>query len=163
MLRLARLAAFALALGAAPVAAQAAACGPTYGADGLAVGADGGLWLTHYEDARLAYRTPDGRWHDRETLVAGKPVGLSGLRLDEERGVAWAVSADSTKIIRISLRDGSANATALDGVILHHRGPLPGDGAGGLWVLSAAAGASWLEQPFLWHIGADGKVLERKA
>lgn len=153
----------AVVLTLAPLVARAAACGPTYGADGLAAGNDGTVWLTHYEDARLALRTADGGWTEWGSSLGGEPVGLSGLRLDETAKLAWAVAADGGRVIRLDLATGEARAVAVDGIILGHRGRLAGDGAGGVWVLAAAAADEGLGELTLWRIARDGNVGERRS
>ncbi|MGE5518052.1 MAG: hypothetical protein ACM31D_19800 [Bacteroidota bacterium] len=154
--------ALAVALALAPAGALAAACGPTYGADGLVAAGDGGVWLTHYEDARLAFRAADGGWRQWESRVGGEAMGLSGLRLDPVRKLAWAVAADGGRVVRLDLDSGAVRAIAVDGLILGHRGPLAGDGQGGVWVLAATPAADGLTAPTLWRLDEGGSVAERR-
>src|SRR3989339_866070 len=94
-----------------PPQAVAAGCGPTYGADGIALDGKGNVWFTHFEDARIG-RLSSGGGKFREYLASVKanPVvttqagrvdkdefdysldnGFNGVTLDEKNGFLWTV------------------------------------------------------------------------
>jgi streptogramin lyase len=151
--------------------AFAAACGPVYGADGIAVDALGKVWISHYEDIRIGKLDPDsGRfeeylpaaraeptllnrdsWSQTEGFDYGRDFGLYGIALDNNRGLTWSIRFNSDKLMRFSHSDNRFSEIGLPGRI-GGRFDLPMDKDGNLWLLAGAADGD----SRLMRIAADG-------
>jgi streptogramin lyase len=134
--------------------AQAAACGPVYGADGIAVDSVGHIWTTHYEDIRLGkLDAKSGRfeeylpattanplilnrdtWSKEQGFDYGYDFGFYGIALDDSRDLAWFLRFNTDKVVRFSRQDKRFNEIALPGRI-SGRFDLPLDQNGYLWLL----------------------------
>lgn len=162
-----------------PHQAIAAGCGPTYGADGIAVDAKGDVWFTHFEDARIGRLSSEGR-EFREYLASAKanPVvttqtgrvgndefdysmdnGFNGMALDEKNGFLWTVRFSSNRLARFSLKDAGFEEFTFRAQLLHTRGPLPVAPDGSLWLLIATPTAKGLENGGLVNLSATGEIV----
>jgi streptogramin lyase len=140
--------------------ALAAACGPVYGADGIAVDASGNVWTTHYEDIRLGkLDTKNGRfeeylpsntaanplvltrdtWSKEQGFDYGYDFGFYGIALDDRRELVWFIRFNTDKLIRFSRKDRRFSEIALPGR-LSGRFDLPIDKDGNIWLLAGDQG-----------------------
>jgi streptogramin lyase len=166
-----------------PHQAIAAGCGPTYGADGIAVDTKGDVWFTHFEDARIGRLSSEGL-EFREYLASAKanPVvttqtgrvdnhefdysmdnGFNGIALDEKNGFLWTVRFSSNRLARFSLQDAGFEEFTFRAQLFHTRGPLPMGPDGSLWLLIATPAANGLESGGLVHLSATGEFVEEFA
>jgi streptogramin lyase len=161
----------------------AASCGPTYGADGIAVDRGGRVWFTHYEDTRIARLAPgDGGFHEylasrdanafaatQAGRIAGGSfdysldTGFTGIALDERRGALWTARFNGNRLVRFSLRDHGFAEIELPARIVHARGPLPMAPDGSLWLLVAAPAQSGTgsENARLIRVTSEGKLAQQ--
>jgi streptogramin lyase len=113
----------------------------------------GKVWITHYEDIRLAKLDPSsGRfeeylpaasadpsllnrdsWSKAEGFDYGHDFGFYGIALDNNRGLTWAIRFNSDKLMRFSRSDNRFGEIALPGRI-GGRFDLPMDKDGNLWL-----------------------------
>lgn len=168
----------ALVLGCTAVPAGAASCGPTYGADGIAVGAAGKVYAVHYEDPRLLeYLPAERRFRElaagavSKTLAsqAGRLVdgrydysrdkGLAQLAVDENRGIAWATRFESDELLRFDLGTGAYLTLRLPGRVAGVRGNLPLAVDGSVRVLVADNDTGRLENGRVVTVAADGAIV----
>jgi streptogramin lyase len=138
-------------------ASLGAACGPIYGADGLAIDKQGGIWITHYEDIRLGWLEPKtgqfteflpdrkanpfvldrNTWDKEQGFDYGYDFGFYGIALDDQRGLVWSNRFNSDKLVRFSRSDNKFVELTLPGRI-SGRFELPIDSQGNLWLFSGA-------------------------
>lgn len=131
----------------------AAACGPVYGADGIALDALGKVWISHYEDIRIGKLDPDSSrfeeylpaaraeptllnrdsWSKAEGFDYGHDFGFYGIALDNNRGLIWSIRFNSDKLMRFSRSDSCFSEITLPGRI-GGRFNLPIDRDGNLWL-----------------------------
>lgn len=161
-----------------PPQAIAAGCGPTYGADGIAVDGKGDVWLTHFEDARIGRLTPEGgKFQEYLASAKANPVvttqagrvkknefdyspdnGFSGIALDEKNGFLWAARFNSNRLARFSLKDAGFKEFKFRAQLFHTRGPLPMAADGSLWLLIAKPSANGLEGGGLVKLSGKGEI-----
>lgn len=161
-----------------PPQAIAAGCGPTYGADGIAVDGKGDVWLTHFEDARIGRLTPEGgKFQEYLASAKANPVvttqagrvkknefdyssdnGFSGIALDEKNGFLWAARFNSNRLARFSLKDAGFKEFKFRAQLFHTRGPLPMAADGSLWLLIAKPSANGLEGGGLVKLSDKGEI-----
>lgn len=135
--------------------ANPAACGPVYGADGIALDKNGDVWIAHYEDVRLGKLTPSsGRFEEYlPTTVANPTVlkrdtrddkdgfsykfdfGFYGLGMDDSHDAVWSLAFNSDKLTRFSRNDRLFTDVQLPGRSLG-RFVLPVDAQGNVWTLA---------------------------
>lgn len=158
--------------------ASAAGCGPTYGADGIAVDKRGDVWFTHFEDARIGRLSP-GSGMFREYLASAKSNavvstqagrtglgkfdysldnGFSGIALDEKNGVLWTARFGSNRLVRFSLNDEAFTEFEFRAQLFHSRGPLPMASDGSLWLLIASPADNGLKNGSLVKLTPKGEV-----
>lgn len=162
-----------------PHQAIAAGCGPTYGADGIAVDGKGDVWFTHFEDARIGRLSSEGRKFG-EFLASAKanPVvttqtgrvetdefdysldnGFNGIALDEKKGFLWTARFSSNRLVRFSLKDGSFEEFKFRTQLFHTRGPLPMAADGSLWLLIATPTRNGLTSGGLVKVSGKGEIV----
>lgn len=144
-----------LLLAAAVQPAFAAACGPVYGADGIALDKNGDVWIAHYEDLRLGRLTPaTGRFEEYLSSTAAHPGGATrntwdqkdgfsytldfgfyGLGIDDAHDAVWSLVFNADKVSRFSPKERKFTDIALPGRSLG-RFVLPVDGQGNAWALA---------------------------
>lgn len=166
-----------------PHQAIAARCGPTYGADGIAVDTKGDVWLTHFEDARIGRLSPgDSKFREYLASAKANPVvttqtgrvdkdefdysldnGFNGIALDERNGFLWTVRFSSDRLVRFSLKDAGFEEFKFRAQVFHTRGPLPMAADGSLWLLIATPTVNGLKSGGLVHVSAKGEIVREFA
>lgn len=144
-----------------PSLARGAACGPTYGADGIAVTGDGEVVFTHFEDPRIGRFFPaSGRFDEAATTDA---AGLSGVALDARRGLVWSVAFDSGRLVRYATASRTFATIELGNLVLNERGGLALAADGSLWAMTARPAEDGLVGGRLHRVSAAGSVAETVA
>lgn len=156
-------------------ASLGAACGPIYGADGLAVDKQGGIWITHYEDVRLGRLEPKtgqfteflpdrkanpfvldrNTWDKKQGFDYGYDFGFYGIALDDQRNLVWSNRFNSDRLVRFSRNDNKFVELTLPGRI-SGRFQLPIDPQGNLWLLAGACCGQTGDR-YLTKIDPEGK------
>lgn len=155
-----------------------AACGPTYGADGIAIDRAGRVWMTHYEDNRIGRLDPsNGEFveylpdrkanpsvlaRDNQDADEGfdyaYDFGLQGIGLDERHGYLWTVRFNTGTVIRFTLKDHTFTEFTLPGQIISARGSIPIDVDGGVWFVTAFATRSGYKNGKLVRVSPTGAL-----
>lgn len=158
-----------------------AACGPTYGADGITVDSKGDIWITHYEDIRVGKLRPDNgefaeflpttkanvdvttrtRGSSKDGFDYSFDAGFSGIGLDENRGWLWATQFNTNKIVRFSLKDKSFKEFEVPGNP-YARGRINVDAQGNIWMLSSVSSEDGMgmKDGVALKISPQGKVIK---
>lgn len=159
-----------------------AACGPTYGADGIAIDSKGDVWITHYEDIRVGKLRPRSgefaeflpttkanadvttrtRGSSKDGFDYSFDAGFSGIGLDEKRGWLWATQFNTNKIVRFSLKDKSFKEFEVPGNP-YARGRINMDAQGNIWMLSSVSSEDGMgmKDGVALKISPQGKVIKK--
>lgn len=133
----------------------AAACGPVYGADGIALDKNGDVWIAHYEDVRLGRLEPASghfeeylpttqanpavlsrdTWDNKDGFSYKFDFGFYGLGVDDKHGLVWSLPFNTDKVTRFSRSDRLFADIQLPGRSLG-RFVLPIDDQGNVWTLA---------------------------
>ncbi|MDD5033987.1 MAG: lyase [Methylococcaceae bacterium] len=156
--------------------AFSAACGPVYGADGIAVDREGKVWMSHYEDVRLGrldpasgefaeflpttrgnpYAAKRDTWSKADGFDYGFDFGMMGIAIDEAHGLVWSARFNDNKLLRFSSADRQFTELAMPG-LSSARFDIPMDSQGNVWLVSSTGLAKFTDGKAV-KIAPDGKV-----
>lgn len=154
----------------------AAACGPVYGADGIAVDEDGKVWVSHYEDVRLGRLDPgSGGFLEFLPSTKGNPFaalrntwsksagfdyafdfGLQGIAVDETRSLVWSTRFNDNKVLRFSKAERQFTELTVPGRI-SARFDIPIDAQGNVWFVTGDAPSQGTDGAVI-KVSPDGKI-----